>query len=233
MITSRHMCCAVLCVTFLSACGSGKNTSNHTVEVSPSTYSAELAVQHVNTDRAIKEGKVDTWIASPVYLDDDAILAIYRGPNPGQVGKQFQIRDSSLSGSDVSKIAWSRGESYNDVLLNMLRVTKTSDELIFPETPYAFAEFVFLTPTSPVTIKPKVPAAPIKVETGDTTHTIHVNLHQAPPAQATLPTKGPQSITPPRLSSSCRASLQHLGAPTAQGQRRHRVRSVAHRAHRR
>ncbi len=184
-----------------TACTSGR--ASEQTQVNTSAYGAQLAQQDVQIEAAMQEGKIDTWLAAPVYLHEDAMVAIYRGPKPNAPTSSMPPMRSSLSSSDVSKIAWKRGYNYQDALLNMMRVTSDGkDELLFKDTPHAFAELVFLTPHTEKEAPVKSPASSsphvIKLEDGEITHTIHVVTPPAqPPTQGIAKAPGPQLITAP------------------------------------
>lgn len=196
LITSSLL---LLCTGCRSASSKDAPQSNNT------GYGAQMARESERMEEAIKEGKIDTWLAPPVYLDDDTpIISIYRGPKPSNYEFKGTSMQSNLSSGSFSKVSWQRGYAYQDALLNMIRVQPNGEELIFAQTPHAFAEFLFLKPAAPKTtavtetVTRTTTSVPLDVQTTETTHhQVHVVLHQAdtaPNTQQAPELKGPTLI---------------------------------------
>lgn len=201
--------CALLCTSCRSTSSKQTESGNNT------GYGARMARQDQRVDEAIKEGTIDTWIAAPVYLDDQTpILSIYRGPKPATPEFKGASMPSNLNTSSFSKISWQRGYGYQDALLNMMRIKPEGEELIFAQTPHAFAEFLFIQPpgkrpASPSAQEPTQRLARESVtlveEHGEagSDHRLDIVLHQPQPTQQT-PAKltGPQLLPGPATSQN-------------------------------
>lgn len=196
----------ILILTLASSCSSGRKQQT-TAQSNGVGYGTQLAKQDNYMDEAIEDGTIDTWVSSPMYLTDKTpVFSIHRGPKPAHAMIKHSL-PSQLNTRGSSKISWSRNYQYQDALLNMMLIHESSEELIFPDTPHAFEEFLFLTNTPPPTTTTQ--AAPpqhitLAPEGDDTnTQTVNVVLHQPNPQQHPTQPKltGPQLIQGPVTAS--------------------------------
>lgn len=206
---TAHLLLATITLLSLTALGCRSTTSKQNAQNNSTGYGARMAQQGERLDEALREGKVDTWVAAPVYLDDETpIISIYRGPKPATANFKGASMPSDLDAGSFSKISWQRGYGYQDALLNMMRIQPDGEELIFAQTPHAFAEFLFLQParsapdlqtTRSDKTPPPTTSEAIATEPGgpeSSTHRIDVVVHHdhAQPPQPPTSLKGPRLI---------------------------------------